>query len=303
MSDRKALRARAWSRPMRVVWSSALAGLSVFAVSTLAGQAGAGAVAATPRATHAATASKLRPALTIGNTACGDVALTPASKVVGGTKLSVKFDWKGSPSNSKCAMPTTDCGSVYFGECNAGYWLTGVFCNTLASKNIATGQADCDLNNIVVFTDYNAGPNDPTDNTGTSYNQCTTTRDLGDVFGGLPGILYCIADGSTGDGWTDNWALGSASGSATGPAEATGYAKAPFKPSAAGIDCPPSAANIKAGAIPNTCAFVIIPVSFTYTCFGGCVPDPSLPNDGRVELTKDYVAAIYQYATPKKGTK
>jgi hypothetical protein len=301
MSNLVARSTRALAHPMRLVWCVSLVALSMLAVSAVAGQDGAGAATSGGPALHAAAAAVgARPAITVGNTACGSVSLTPSSDVKGGTKLKIKIDWKGSPSNAKCTMPTTNCGSVYFGDCNAGYWVIGTFCSTLAAKNIATGQADCDLNNIVVFTDYNSGPNNPTDNTGTSYNQCTTVSTLGSIFGGLPGTLYCITDGSGGDGWADHWSLGSATGTATGQYEQTGSTTAPFKPSAAGVDCPPSAANIKAGALPNYCAFVVMPVEFSYYCTFGCFPDPSDPNDGSSEMTKDYLATLFSYTPAKK---
>lgn len=267
--------------------------------------AAAGSHSTASHATSAAPAVAATPAtpthsgLVIGDLYCGTASISPGTKVTGGTKLSVSVTWKGSPSTKHCVMPPTNCGSVYFGSCTAGYWIIGIFCNPLAAINIAKGQQYCDTNNIVVLTDNNAGPNNPSDSHGTSYNQCTTVNTLGSIFGGLPGTLYCAADGQNSDGWTDNWALGSVKGSASGPAEMTG-STTPFRPSAKGVDCPPSAANIKAGALPGYCAFTIMPVTFQYTCFGGCVPDPSLPNNGAAELTADHLAVLFQYATKKK---
>jgi hypothetical protein len=263
---------------------------------------------AAPAAPHAAPAVQATPAISEGGNAvvgdlyCGTGSVSPATGVVGGTKLTVSVKWQGSPTNKNCLMPITNCGSTYFGDCYAGYWLIGVFCNPLAAINLAKGQQYCDMNNIVVLTDNNAGPNNPTDSHGTSYNQCSTVKTLGSIFGGLPGTLYCVADGSTGDGWTDSWKLGATTGGAFGPAEQTG-SKVPFKPSGAGVDCPPSAANIKAGALPNYCAFTVMPVAFDYYCFFGCVPNPSDPNDGATELTVDHLGILFQYAQPKKGKK
>jgi hypothetical protein len=271
----------------------------------LSAPAVAGAAPTAPRA--AAPAVHATPAIADGGNAvvgdlyCGTGTVTPGTNVIGGTKLTVKVTWKGSPTNKQCLMPVSNCGSTYFGDCYAGYWLIGVFCNPLAAINLAKGQGDCDMNNIVVLTDNNKGPNNPTDSHGTSYNQCTTVKTLGSIFGGLPGTLYCVADGSTGDGWTDNWKLGSVFGAAAGPAEQTG-SKTPFKPATAGVDCPPSAANIKAGALPNYCAFTILPVTFDYYCTFGCFPDPSDPNDGAAELSADHLGILFSYAKPKKAT-
>jgi hypothetical protein len=249
--------------------------------------------------THASVVPHLAPNIVVGDNYCGTGSVTPSTGVKGGTPLTVNVKWEGSPTNKKCLMPTTNCGSSYFGSCNAGYWVIGIFCNPLAAINLAKGQADCDLNNIVVLTDNNRGPNNPTDSHGTSYNQCTTVQSLGSIFGGLPGTLYCVADNQNSDGWSESWLLGSQFGRAKGPAEATG-STTPFKPANAGIDCPPSAANIKAGALPGFCAFTILPVAFQYYCVFTCVPDTSLPNDGSTELSADHLGILFQYAKAPK---
>jgi hypothetical protein len=173
--------------------------------------------------------------------------------------------------------------------------LVAVFCSTLAAANLANAQSYCDLNNVIVLTDYNSGPNSPSDYHGTSYNQCSTVKILGSIFGGLPGTLYCNTDGDRSNGWADGWRRGKAWGKAVGPAEQTG-SSTPFSPAASGIECPPSAANIAAGAISDTCALVVMPINFRYTCFGGCVPDTSLPNNGVTENPKDFLAVTFQYA-------
>jgi len=263
------------ARPMRLVWCVALVALSMFAVTAIAGAPKAG-------------------ALSIGNSACGKLIVTPGGKVVGGTAMTIKVHWLGGPSTAKCRTSTADC-PTFWGSCNAGYWIAGVFCSTLAAKDLATAQGDCDLNNVIVMTDYNSGPNSPGDKHGTSWNQCSTVNTLGSIFGGLPGTLYCVTDGSGGDNWSDHFPLGARWGTVTGPAEQTG-SSVPFRPATSGVDCPPSAANIAAGAIPNMCAFVVMPLNFSYYCtFDACVPDVSLPNSGVTENTKDYLAGTFTY--------
>jgi hypothetical protein len=252
-----------------------LLALSLMVVSSVPGPAPAGAVS-------------------IGNTACGHIAIAPTTGITGGTPVTVTVKWLGSPSTTGCVMPHSNCGSTYFGSCHAGYWLVAVFCNTLAATDLAHAQDYCDLHNVIVLTDFNSGPNDPSDNHGTSYNQCTTVNLLGSVFGGLPGTLDCTTDGVHSMGWVDHWRLGLLRGHAVGSAPETG-SSVPFSPAASGIDCPPSAANIAAGAIPNTCALVVMPLEFRYTCVIGCVPDPSLPNDGVTEQTSDFLATLFQY--------
>jgi hypothetical protein len=297
MSKFTGLSARALARPLRVLGGTAVLALSVFGVTALAGQAGAGAVAAASGRALGSSA----PRTTVGNSACGAIALKPDTGAEGDTSMRVQVDWKGSTTNAKCRMLSSSCADEQTGNCDAGYWLVGVFCSTLAEKNLAKAQDDCDLNNAIVFTDHNAGPNNATDLHGTSYNSCSTVKVLGDIFGGLPATPYCVADGVGGDGWTDYWPLGRLAGHAIGPVEETGNKTAPFKPEAAGVDCPPSAANIKAGAIKNTCAFLLIPVSFQYSCLVAvCVPNTGLPNNGITEMTKDYIAESFTYGPALK---
>jgi hypothetical protein len=222
----------------------------------------------------------------IGNTACGSLDGTPYAQVTGGKRFHIKVDWLGSSSNANCSTYSTSCPD-FFGSCSAGFWVAGLWCSTLAASDLAAGQSDCDLNNIIVLTDYNAG--------GTSYNQCTTLSTIGSIFGGLPGTLNCLADGSGSNGWTEKWANGSASGAAWGPIPETG-SSTPFNPGASGVDCPPSAANIAAGAFKNYCAFVILPINFTYYCVADiCLPDTGDANDGVSEDTSDYLAELVKY--------
>ena len=123
----------------------------------------------------------LSPKITVGNSSCGTMAVTPSSGVTGGytyngttvkpTPLSVSINWLGSTSNSGCK---TNSNNAYcFLGCSAGYWLVGLFCSTQAAAAIGAGGASqaekyCNTNNLMVLTDYNSGPG------GTSYNQCST---------------------------------------------------------------------------------------------------------------------------------
>jgi hypothetical protein len=261
----------------------------------IAGQAGAGAAthaSATATGSHATAGTHagrtgIRPYVTIGNTSCGSMSLSPSSVVYGGEGLSLSLNWTANTGTSGCAMEGADCPAA-FGSCNAGYWLVGVFCSTLAAVDLANAQNDCDLNNIVVLTDYNSGPSNG--NPGTSWNQCSTVSTLGSIFGGLPGTLNCITDGGTGQGWTDHWGSGSTSGGASGVFEETG-ANPGFNPSNTTVDCPPSAANVSAGAVAHTCAFVVFPVNFVYDCgFWVCLPTGSIS-----ENTNDFLATTFQY--------
>jgi hypothetical protein len=282
--------------------------LATVTVGAMAAPAIAG--AQTPRvsvhhaasASHATPAIHLAPSIVVGNLYCGGASVVPSTGVTAGTKLTINVKWLGSPSNKQCLMPITNCGSVYFGDCYAGYWLIGVFCNPLAAINLAKGQQYCDMNDITVLTDNNAGPNNPTDSHGTSYNQCTTVQTLGSIFGGLPGTLYCLADGQGGDGWKSKWTLGSLIGGAQGPAVMSG-SKVPFKPSNTAATCPPSLANIKAGALPGYCAFTVMPVTFSYYCTFGCFPNPGLPNNGSAELPADHLGILFKYAKAPVASK
>jgi len=280
---------RVASRKLGLARSIGLACCLVLSTVSLAAAAGGSSASASPRPRHS---------ITIGNAACGHVAINPYSNLTGGEALTVRIKWEGSPSNSGCTVTSADC-PVFFGNCNAGYWVVGLFCSTLAATDLANAQGDCDLNNIVVFSDYNDGPNNPADNHGTSYNQCSTLKALGSIFGGLPGTLYCLPEGgggSGGDNWTEKWHLGKATGYGYGPVEETG-SSTPFSPGTAGVDCPPSAANIAKGAIPGYCAFVVLPIEFQYSCaLWVCIPNTGLPNDGATENTNDYLATLLQYA-------
>ncbi len=268
-------------KPMRLLWIISLAAISMFAVTT------ATVVSAVSTPAQAG-------AVSIGNTACGKLSAKPNNLLTGGELVKYHIHWLGGPSNSSCPTTTADC-PVFFGSCNAGYWVVGVYCSTLAATDLANAQSYCDLNNIVVLTDYNRGPNTASDYHHTSYNQCTTVRTLGSIFGGLPGTLQCVADNSAGDGFTEKWP-NSSWGTFTGPVEETG-SSTPFTPSDSSIDCPPSAANIAAGAIPNMCAFVVFPINFDYTCgFDICTP----LGGGETENTNDYLATTLLYSPAKR---
>jgi len=277
---------------MKLAWSVGLVCCLVLSMISLTLPAGA-----------ASASSQPRHSISIGNRNCGTVAITPSSGLTGGQQLRIRIVWKGSPSNTKCSVTRADCPD-FFGSCNAGYWVVGLFCSTLAATDLATAQGDCDLNNIVVLTDYNAGPNNAPDDHGTSYNQCSTLSALGSIFGGLPGTLNCVPDGDGMNGWSEHYARGATPvGTAHGPVEETGTST-PFSPGTSGVDCPPSAANIAAGALPGYCAFVILPIDFQYTCaFYVCVPNPSDANDGVTENTNDYIATLLKYADAPSGRK
>ena len=236
----------------------------------------------------------------IGNHACGHVGVTPSTNLTGGEAMTVAVTWHGSPTSTACQVEDNNCPD-FWGSCDAGFWVAGLFCSTLAATDLAAAQSDCDLNNIVVLTDYNAGP-DNSGQRGTSYNQCSTLSTIGSIFGGLPGTLNCIPDGHAINGWSEKWKLGSTYGRGFGPVEATG-SSAPFKPGTAGVDCPPSAANIAAGALPGYCVFVVLPIDFTYYCvFDVCLPNTGDANDGVTEVTSDYMAVLLQYANAPAAT-
>jgi hypothetical protein len=258
------------------------------------------------RAAHARHTT-ITPRVTIGNHACGSLSLTPNTQVSGGingtpgTEMAVRVTWNGSTTNIKCQMPENNCPGASLSDCSAGYWLVGVFCSTLEYKATAGDYKDCDLKNAIDLTDYNHGPNNPGGYTGTSYNTCTTLVTIANIFGrffgGLPATPNCAADGSGTGGWSDNWATGLGTGTATGPAPQSGSSVA-FHPSNS-VDCPPSQADIAAGALRNTCAFVVVPVSFTYYCvIGVCAPDPTLPDNGISILPQDFLATTFTYTAP-----
>jgi hypothetical protein len=202
--------------------------------------------------------------------------------------LTLDDTFDGTPNDSSCQVLDDSC-PTFIGTCDGGYWLIGLFCSTLAAKNLSSAQGDCDLNNIVVLTDDSSGPDN--DNTGTSYNTCTTVDDLGSIFGGLPGTIQCVTDGSDSDNWSENWLTGNNSGTASGVFEQSGNGSAPFSPGTAGVDCPPSAANVTAGAIPDSCVFVVMPLDIDDTCgLDICVPT------SENEATSDYQAVLFNYA-------
>jgi hypothetical protein len=277
------------------------AGLFTLALAALtAAGASAATNAATPGGHVVSTLAHelaLNPHTQIGNTNCGSMGFSPPSAAYGGEQLTLSMDWTATTSTSGCQMLNNTCYSVDFGDCNAGYWVIGVFCSTLAAEDLSNAEEDCDLNNIVVLTDDNSGP-DNSGYSGTSYNTCTTVRDLESVvefFGAsVPGTVQCVTDGSDSDGWSENWPTGSDTGTANGPVEETGSGTS-FSPADTSVDCPPSATNIAAGAIPNTCAFVVLPATFEYYCFFGCVPDVSDTNDGVSLDTSDFLATFFQY--------
>jgi hypothetical protein len=282
-----------------------LGGAAVLFTLALGALTAAGASAATNAATPGghvvstlAHERALNPHTQIGNTNCGSTGFSPPTAAYGGEQLTLSMDWTATTATAGCQMLDNNCPSVDFGDCDAGYWLIGIFCSTLAAEDLSNAENDCDLNNIVVLTDANAGP-DNSGHSGTSYNQCTTVRTLESVvsfFGvSVPsGTIQCVADGSDSDGWSDHWPTGSPSGTANGPVEQSGTGT-PFSPQDTSVDCPPSAANIAAGAIPNTCAFVVLPATFEYYCFFGCVPNPSDSNAGISLDTSDFLATFFQY--------
>jgi hypothetical protein len=286
--------------PLAMVMSIAFGTLAV-AVST--GAAGA--------ATAKTGSHVLHPHNT-GDVACAHELLDPSNNVTGGEATWFVVDWLGSTTNPACTLESANC-PTFFGDCNAGYWIAGIWCSTLAAKNLASGQGDCDLNDIVVMTDYNSGPNTAPDNHGTSWNQCTTVSTLGSIFGGLPGTLNCLTDGHGIDGWTEGWPLGDAWDTGTpkpaiapgvhGYIPATGNSAHPFSPATAGVDCPPSAANIAAGAVRGYCAFVVIPIEFDYYCvFDVCAPNIGDSNDGVSEDLAQWTAVPFKYATTTSTT-
>jgi hypothetical protein len=298
-------------RSLRLVVAAALSGLvlATVPITATAGAAGAapkGRLSAAgldirwPPAAQLKAELRTRGHITIyGNNACGaSMSMSPATAVTGGEGLTVSIGWPATPSTAGCAMEDNSCPTGFFSigqDCDAGYWLVGIFCSTLAAADPATAEPDCDLNNIVDFTDYNSGPDTPPEDDGSSYNQCTTVSLLGSIFGGLPGTLQCIADGSASDGWGDDWPTGDANGSASGVYEETG-SSTPFSPSAS-VDCPPSATDIADGALPNYCAFVVMPLFFTYVCsFDICTP-----NTENLQ-PQDYMATVFQYAYPPSFT-
>jgi hypothetical protein len=253
------------------------------AAARVAAAVAVAAALAAPLALVAGVVHRPRPAAaaSLGNSACGSISASPTSGVTGGytydgrtvppTTLQLSITWNGSPSNSGCTTNTNSCPTA-FGSCPGGYWLVGLFCSTLVEQaisqgNLAQAQDYCDLNNIIDLTDDNSGPNDPPDNAGTSYNTCSTEVTLANFgLGSLPGTVYCVADGAQSDGWSENWPQGATTGTASGPVEETS-SSTPFSPATTSATCPPSQANIAAGALPDTCAFVVLEVDLTDSCY------------------------------------
>jgi hypothetical protein len=250
-------------------------------------------------------AARVLPRTVIGNSACGSVSISPDTQVNGGTPgfngtdLQISVTWDGSATDANCQMPTNNC-PVSSGECNGGYWLVGIFCSTLEYQDAAGNYGDCDLNNAIVMTDSKVGPNNPA--SGTSYNTCTKVVNVGQTiqnfFGpGLPASPNCAADGSGTGGWAGNWGQGAVSGTVNGPAPQTG-GSTPFRPLNP-VDCPPSAADMKAGALRNTCAFIVVPVGLGDICSGTtCIPNVKSSNDGFTVLGADAIATTFTYAAP-----
>ncbi len=259
-------------------------------------------------------------AVSLGNSACGSLSITPSTGVTGGytyngttvnpTQLTLGFDWLGTTGNANCTVNQNSNGAgclpwyqLGSGTCPAGYWLLGLFCSTQAQSALASGpsaaESYCDMNNIMVFTDDSSGPNNP--GPGTSYNTCSTVVTLAGIIGAaLPGTLYCITDGGT-HGWSENWPTGSQTGTATGPAEETS-SNTPFSPATTSATCPPSQADIAAGAIPDTCVVLLIEVDITDTCVVGiCVPSSA---SQIATNAKNYMATTftYQQTTPAQTT-
>ena len=154
--------------------------------------------------------------------------------------------------------------------------------------------------NGFVMTDNNSGPNNPT---GTSYSTCSTVKTLSGIISSGQTLPQCLADGSQ-IGWTESWPRGSATGTLTGPAPETASHTA-FSPSNTGVNCPPSQAEIAAGAVPDTCVFAVSEIDWYYYCvFGICLPDFGnaaypYPN-GENTVAANYLASTftYQQTTP-----
>lgn len=298
------------SKSINVARSSArlsvrVIGLLALALSVMSLMAAGSGASAPRRADTHASHTAVQPHVTIGNHACGSLSVTPNSDISGGSggtpgsEMAIKLTWNGSPTNTHCLVPENQCPGASLSDCSAGYWLVGVFCNPLEYKASAGDYKDCDLNNAIVMTDDSSGPNN--NGTGTSWNTCTTVVTLagifGKFFGGLPATPNCVTDGAGTGGWSDNWPVGEGSGTATGPAPETGSSHG-FHP-ANSVDCPPSQADIVAGALRNTCAFVVVPVSFTYYCIGPvCAPDPTQPDNGISVIGNDFLATTFTYTVP-----
>jgi hypothetical protein len=247
-------------------------------------------------------------AITVGNPKCGNLTVSPStSGVTGGytyngnpvapTSVTFALTWSGTPSNSGCQTNPADC-STAFGGCHSGYWLIGLWCNTLAETSTSNPEQYCDVQHGVVMTDNNAGPNDAPDNHGTSWNVCTTVRTLAQIDSAT--IPQCLADGSSNaPGWTENWPTGAATGSITTDVPESG-STTPFSPSGTGVDCPPSQAEVAQGAIPGTCVFAVEELDWYYYCVAAiCLPDFGnvaypYPNGENVDAN-NYFAALFSY--------
>jgi hypothetical protein len=251
-------------------------------------------------------------ALSVGNNACGSLSVTPDTGATGGytynsttvapTTLHFAMTWTATATTPGCGTLPADCPTL-FGGCHAGYWLVGLFCNTLAQSHPATAQSYCDVGHGVVLTDNNAGPNEPPNNAGTSYNVCTTVSALAGIISSGTQTPQCLADGaSNAPGWTESWPRGSTSGTFTAPVPESGSAT-PFASSSTNTDCPPTRAEIAAGAIPGTCVFAVEELDWYYYCFVDiCLPDfahaaypPSVQNNGEATNAAHYYATTVSY--------
>ncbi|MDA8366902.1 MAG: hypothetical protein M0Z62_08085 [Actinomycetota bacterium] len=237
-------------------------------------------------------------AATLGNTNCGTISISPSSGLTGGytyngttvapTQVTVSVNWTATPSTAGCATNPDNC-SGFLGGCwatNAGYLLVGLICSTLALTAANPANYCNSTANSLDVTDYNSGPNDPSYSHGTAFNQCTTLATLGGFVGQT--VPQCLADGSTG-GWTENWPVGSTSGSFTGPIEESASAT-PWTPAGTNTpatNCPPSQAEIAAGAIPGTCAFVIQEVDINNTGALG-TPNPTINAANKIAVPFTY---------------
>ncbi len=312
---------------MLAVIAPVVAALSVQLAGAVAAQAApASAPASSPGAVvapggHGAPAAlhtplsgvHLSPKITVGNSNCGTLTATPDSGVTGGytyngsttpaSTINFAMTWNGSPNTTGCKTNPADC-AVILGGCHAGYWLVGLFCSTLAQTS-SNPQQYCDLNHGVVLTDYNSGPNDSPDNHGSSWNQCTTVSTLSGIISSGTTVPKCLADGNGhAPGWSENWPAGHSSGTFSTPMPESG-SNTPFSPASPSTDCPPSQAEIAAGAIPGMCVFAVEEIDWYYYCIGACLPDfgnlaYSYPNGENINAA-NFMATTFSYQQTAPG--